>query len=149
MQVCSSTDLAAAAHACAGGANTDSCNAFLNDEGFQNSACQTCLEAFDYDFVEQTGVALCLAPYLSATCNHASACMADCVESSCYSCSDNASTEQCDGQVQAGACAQYFAAGTCVTQALASGSGALCNPAKYQSNFGAWLQAVGQAYCGM
>jgi hypothetical protein len=140
-------ELQSAAAACAGGASTTACAAFFNFESGSNPSCNNCLQAFDYDFVTQVGTRACVAPYIDAACNHNSACIADCVTESCYPCVDSSSTTACDTQVQTGTCAAYFQADQCVTQALA-GAGAVCNPATYQNNFGAWLQAVGAQYCG-
>ncbi|MGA7124062.1 MAG: hypothetical protein WBY94_28425 [Polyangiaceae bacterium] len=141
---CSTADLQNAAAACSGGAATTSCNNFFNSV---NTACGTCLTPFDVDFVVQSGVRLCVAPFVDATCNHNSACIADCTAESCYNCPDSPSTTACETQVQTGTCATYVQADSCVTQALA-GTGAVCNPATYQGNFGGWLQAVGAKYCG-
>jgi hypothetical protein len=145
--VCSKAELQNAATACAGGASTDACGAFLSAEQNSNDACANCLRTFDYDFVTQSGVRSCVAPFVDATCNHNSACVAECVWQSCLGCTDQESTEACEAQAATTPCAAYFQADPCVTQALA-GPGAVCNPASYQQNFGAWLQAVGGAYCG-
>ncbi|HXN33009.1 MAG TPA: hypothetical protein VN894_14160, partial [Polyangiaceae bacterium] len=146
-KVCSTTELQNAGAACAGGANTSACNAFVSFESNANPACGNCLGEFDFDFVTQVGTRACVAPFVDATCNHNSACIVDCVTQSCYACVDSASTAQCETQVQSGTCSAYFTADQCVTQAL-NGTGAVCNPATYQGNFGAWLQAVGAQYCG-
>jgi hypothetical protein len=146
-KVCSTLELESAAAACAGGASTTACGAFFTFEGGSNSSCYNCLQAFAYDFVTQVGTRACVAPYVDAACNHNSACIADCVTESCYPCVDPSSTTACDTQVQTGTCAAYFQADQCVAQALV-GAGAVCNPATYQNNFGAWLQAVGAQYCG-
>jgi hypothetical protein len=143
---CSTGDLQSAATACSGGAHTSDCDAFLSDESNANGSCYDCLQAFDYDFVEQTGVRSCVVPYIDATCNHNSACIVDCVTQGCFACLDWPSTELCDAQVQASSCLSYFEADSCVTQAL-DGPGAVCNPSTYQESFGGWLQAVGAAYC--
>ncbi len=144
MMACSTADLQNAAAACSGGASTASCNSFF---GSVNAACNTCLAPFDVDFIAQSGVRLCVAPFVDATCNHNSACIVDCTAESCFNCPDTPSTSSCETQVQNGTCATYTQADTCVAQALA-GTGAVCNPATYQGNFGAWLQAVGAKYCG-
>lgn len=145
--VCSKDELQGAATACAGGAYSDDCEAFLNAEQQSDDACGNCLQTFDYDFVDQTGVRACVAPFVDATCNHNSACVAECVWQSCFNCTDLESTKACEAQGAITPCAAYFQADQCVTQALAGPAG-VCNPASYQQNFGAWLQAVGSAYCG-
>jgi hypothetical protein len=147
-KVCSAAELQNAAAACTGGATTTACTDFMNVEENSNLSCYNCLEEFDYDFVTQVGVRLCLAPFVDAACNHNSACIADCVTQSCYPCPDPGSTTQCDTQAQTTTCSTYFQGDQCVTTALA-GAGALCSSATYQGNFGLWLQAVGAQYCGM
>jgi hypothetical protein len=123
------------------------CNAFLEFERETNLPCNNCLRAFVYDFVAQVGTRRCVASYVDAACNHNSACIADCVTESCYDCVDSAATAACDTQVQTGTCSAYFQVDQCVSQAIA-GAGAVCDPAAYQGNFGAWLQTVGARYCG-
>jgi hypothetical protein len=146
-KVCSTSDLQNAAAACAGGPTTTACGTFTAFEFNSNYACSTCLQNFIYDFGSQLGILVCAAPFVDSTCNHNSACLADCLAESCYGCVDPASTTQCNTQVQTGACSAYLQATQCVTQAL-GGPAAICNPATYQANFGAWLQAVGAKYCG-
>ncbi len=144
--VCSTLDLQNAAGACAGGAHTMACSSFL--QGTVDASCSACLQAFDFDFVEQVGVRSCVAPFVDATCNHNSACIADCVAQSCYDCPDVTSTTQCETQAPSTACAAFSQTDLCVTTALA-GSAAVCSPTVYQGKFGPWLQAVGAKYCGM
>ena len=139
--VCSKDDLLSVASACSGGPYATSCLALG-----ANSPCSNCLAAFEYDFSAQIGVRECVAPYVSATCNHNSACLTDCLTQVCYHCAD--AMDACDVQAQSGACAAFTPADACVTQAL-NGVGAVCNPNTYQGNFGAWLQAVGAKYCGL
>ncbi len=141
--VCSTDELENAAVFCASGPNTAGCNEFqFSDQVTFGGQCTKCLQPFFQDFVTQVGILACVAPYVDATCNHNSACIADCVTESCFGCD-----ESCDTQVQTGTCATYFQADQCVTEAL-GGPGAVCNPVTYQGNFGAWLQAVGTKYCG-
>jgi len=146
-KVCSAAELQNAAAACGGGFDSAACGTFTTFEYNSNLACSVCLQNFEYDFATQVGIRSCVAPYLDATCNHNNACIDDCVTQSCYNCADLASTITCDTAVQTGVCSAYFQADACVTQAL-DGAGAVCNPATYQGNFGAWLQAVGTLYCG-
>ncbi|HEX8796861.1 MAG TPA: hypothetical protein VF765_38180, partial [Polyangiaceae bacterium] len=61
---CSSTDLQNAAAACAGGAQSTSCQNFFNFEFSQNPGCGQCLQPFDFDFADQQGVFLCIAPFV-------------------------------------------------------------------------------------
>ena len=114
------------------------------------AACSNCLQIFDHDFAAQVGIAACVAPFVDAMCNHASACLADCTNQSCYLCDDHldpTTTAQCEAQVQSSQCAPYAQAEGCVATALA-GPAAVCNPATYQGNFGAWIAGVGAKYCG-
>jgi hypothetical protein len=145
---CSMGEIANAASACAGGPNTAGCNAFFNLEAAVKPACVSCLQAFSYDFVDQTGIRLCVQPFVSTACNHNSACVLECVEEACYSCPDTPSAILCGTQVQSGACAAYYEADACVTAAL-NGAGAVCNPATYKQSYSAWFQAVGATYCRM
>ncbi len=146
--VCSTSDLQNAAAGCAGGPDTAGCNAFFNFEATSNPACVNCLQAFSYDFVDGTGIRLCVEPFVDAACNHNSACVLECVREACYDCPDTPSTILCATQVQSAACAPYYEADVCVTTAL-NGAGAVCNPATYAQNYSAWFQAVGATYCGM
>ncbi|MGA7120879.1 MAG: hypothetical protein WBY94_12320 [Polyangiaceae bacterium] len=143
--VCSTTELQAAATACADGPNSAACAAFATSEGNTNGPCAQCLQNFEVSFADETGILYCAAPYVDAACNHSSACLNDCLATTCYECADPVSLAQCQTQAQTGACAAYFH-DACIAQAL-NGAGAVCNPASY-ATFGAWLQAVGSAYCG-
>jgi hypothetical protein len=145
--VCSTSELAAAAAACAGGPESTSCGEFFTFESSANTPCSDCLQPFDFDFGAQAGIVACAAPYVNAVCNHASACLVDCAMESCYDCADQEASAACTTQVIAAGCSTYAQADACVTQAL-GGPAALCNPTTYQGNFGAWLQAVGAHYCG-
>jgi hypothetical protein len=144
---CTKSDLQNAAAACSGGANTIGCGQFFQFEFSSNPACASCLQPFDYDLSQNTGVFQCAAAYVDGTCNRNAACMLDCTQQSCGGCFDPMSTAQCQSQVTAasGECATFST--QCVTQAL-GGSAAFCDPATYQGNFGAWLQGVGAQYCG-
>jgi hypothetical protein len=145
--VCSTDDLQSAGSACSAGPDTSGCAAFFAFEYSVNPGCYTCLSAFDSDFAGQIGIRLCVEPYVDEACNDNSACLVDCLTQSCYFCVDEASTDQCETEAQTGSCLTYARADPCVTQAL-DGAAALCNPATYQNDFGAWLQAVGAKYCG-
>ena len=138
--MCSTTDLANAMAACAAGPSTGACFGFAAVSG-----CGQCLQPFLYDFTTQVGVRACAAPFLDPTCSHSSGCLDDCLTQACAGCVLQG--EECSSQAQAGTCAPYVQANACVAQALA-GAAAVCNPAKYQGSFGAWLQAVGEVYCG-
>jgi hypothetical protein len=141
---CTSADLQSAAAACSVGAHATGCNSFFSFEQIQNPACNTCLQQFDFDFSEESGILACIAPVVDATCNHNSACINDCTSSACTGCVDPATTAMCQTAVRTGTC-QSFYGNSCLSTAL-SGPGAVCDSSKY-GNFGAWLQAVGAKYC--
>jgi hypothetical protein len=143
---CSASDLQNASAACATGAYTTTCFNFFNVEQQQNPSCGSCLQQFDYDFADSQGVYACVAPYVSASCNQSTACSSDCEFQSCGSCLDLPTFEQCRTTVQSGQCASYVQAAQCDQAALA-GPASFCDPSQY-ANFGAWLQVVGNQYCG-
>ena len=144
---CSPSDLANAAAACAAGASTTACQNFFNFEFTQNPACGGCLEPFDIDFVYETGVYSCIAPYVTSACNAATGCSANCSEDSCGSCPDTTSFDQCSTNVGTGQCATYAQPAQQCEQQAFSGPAAFCDPSQY-SSFGAWLKGVGTQYCG-
>ena len=143
--VCSVIDLQNAADGCSAGPHTSACFNYFAAESVTNVACGNCLEFFDQDVAIATRV--CTAPYVDATCNRNSACINDCIMQSCAACADPVATAQCETQVLSSSCSAFAQANACVTQALGA-KAAFCNPASYQGNFGAWLQAVGSVYCG-
>lgn len=159
--VCSMDDLQNVASACAGGVDTAACEQFQFAE---DPACLGCLQIFAFPIPVSGGsipasgganlvvteaysmlaaIRLCAAPFVDAACNHNSACLADCLAQACNGC---LSSTACETQAQSGTCAAFSATDQCITVALA-GPAALCNPATYQGNFGAWVQAVGTQYC--
>lgn len=152
--VCSMDDLQNVAAACAGGVESAACLQFQFAEA---PACLGCLQIFAFPIPAFGGsnlvvteaysmlaaIRLCAAPFVDAACNHNSACLADCLAQACSGCLSSAA---CETQAQSGTCAAFSATDQCITVALA-GPAALCNPATYQGNFGAWLQAVGTQYC--
>jgi hypothetical protein len=148
-QVCSASELQNAAAACASGAYSTSCFNFYNYEYSQNPPCGSCLQPFDVAFQDQTGLATCVAPFVSATCNQDTACTSDCTVSSCSSCPDQMTYDQCRAAVDAstGQCATWSNPATQCEQQAYSAAGSFCDPSKY-SNFGTWLQGVGKYYCG-
>ena len=147
---CSSTDLQNAAAACAGGAETASCQNFFNFEFSQNAACGQCLSPFDLDFADQQGIFECIADFVSAACNQSDACTYDCTTQSCGSCSDTTTYDTCRTNVDSatGQCSKFQGSSSSCEQSAYSNGAAFCNPANY-ANFGAWLQGVGAHYCDM
>jgi hypothetical protein len=142
---CTKPDLQQAAAACSAGAHTSACGSFFQFEFQQNPNCGNCLQPFDYDFTEGSGIIECAAPYVDPTCNHNGACFLDCYNQSCFSCPDQTTFAQCQMQILSGQCSSYYQAEQCVTTAL-GGPASACNPASY-ANYGAWLQGVGAQYC--
>ena len=143
--VCTAQDLTEAQAACAGGADTTGCTAFLKtltSNGAQ--ACSLCLQPFVVPFAQGTGIFLCAAPYLPASCNQATGCYTDCEKSTCSQCPASG-LAACQAQLATGSCSALTQGLTCVAAAEA-GAGAFCNPTSY-ANFGAWLQGVGGHYC--
>jgi hypothetical protein len=54
------------------------CDSFFMAEQNANVACSNCLQTFDYDFVDRSGIRTCVAPFfVDASCNHKSTCLAD------------------------------------------------------------------------
>jgi hypothetical protein len=143
---CSMADLTNASSACKGGAHTAGCMSFFQFENSQNPVCAKCLSLFDVDFTELTGVFTCAAPFVDATCNHATACAADCGNQSCSMCPDPAAADQCRSSVATAQCQVYVQPAQCVGAAL-MGPALFCNPSQYSNVFGAWLEGVGQHYC--
>jgi hypothetical protein len=143
--VCSAQDLDEAQAACAGGADTTGCSAFLQtltSNGAQ--ACALCLQPFVVPFAQVTGVALCAAPYVPASCNQVTGCYTNCETATCGQC-PSSQLAGCDSQVASGSCGAYAQGLSCLV-AAESGAGAFCNPQSY-SDFGAWLEGVGGQYC--
>jgi hypothetical protein len=150
--VCTTLDLQGLPGACAGGATTASCSAALAAINAVAPACGACLQPFAVDFFPTfQGIFLCTAPFVGAACNHSTGCDLDCTTASCSMCAA-ASMSTCEDDVQnGGQCNSFATQSACILGALQPGQpGSFCNPSLYaMTGFGAWLQAVGQHYCGM
>jgi hypothetical protein len=148
--VCAASDLAQARIACGGaGAPYDtSCTNYFTTLTAINPACARCMKPFDKSFSELSGLYACVAPFVSAACDHNTGCADDCRNVSCAMCA-MASSASCRTSVQTGQCATEFAAANCFNGGL-TGMGSFCNPASgmYRGNYGAWLQGVASQYCG-
>jgi hypothetical protein len=148
---CAAADLADAQNACKGGFATAACQNFFSTIAGVNPSCSKCLSPFDYDFTAVTGIFNCVSPFVSATCNHNTGCVGDCVAQSCGGCSQQ-NKASCETQVrgQGGQCLSYLqSAGVCVGQALFNNKAAqFCSPQSYAGNYGNWLAGVGAHYCG-
>jgi hypothetical protein len=131
-----------------GGPDTVACIAAFQQLAVSNPACAACLAPFDVPFTQLTGIYRCAAPFVSAACNRSTGCATDCQDTSCTQCPP-ASEDQCRNQVNGGGgqCNPFVQQTACVAPAL--GAGALCRPSTYPgSNFGRWLRAVGDHFCG-
>jgi hypothetical protein len=143
---CSDADLDALATACATGANTATCVSAMQVLQATNPACAGCVRPFNRPFTQLAGLYLCAAPFLNAPCNRSTGCAVDCADTSCEQC-PAASETQCRNQVnQGGQCTTYVQQTACATAAL--GNGQLCAPQTYGGNYGQWLRAVGDHFCG-
>ena len=98
-------------------------------------------------FPALAGLYRCAAPFVTASCNQTTGCAVDCTQDSCDECAP-ASETQCRQQVsnQGGQCFAYVQDTVCAANALQQGQ--LCSPFTYQGNFGRWLRAVGDHFCG-
>jgi hypothetical protein len=145
--LCADTDLDALQTACAGGPDTASCVSAFQVIAQLNAACATCVQPFAVPFFDLRGIYLCAAPQVSANCRGATGCATDCIDKSCTQC-PAASSDQCKNQVAVGGgqCAPFVQQTACVVAAVQNGQ--LCSPQTYQGNFGRWLRAVGDAFCG-
>ena len=144
---CGMGDLANAAVECSGGANTPTCQAFFAFEaGRMPAACASCLAPFDYDFQVAQGLFHCVAPFVGPSCDHNTGCVDDCLNQSCALCAPTAK-EQCEQSALGGQCQTYLQQAQCVFAGF-MGQGQFCDPNQYGGNYGQWLQAVGQHYCG-
>ena len=111
-----------------------------------NAACAACLTPFDEPFQQLRGIYRCAASFVDAACNRNTGCAVDCQDTSCNQCAAASST-QCRNQVNGGAgqCNPFVQQTTCVLPQV--GPGDLCSPGTY-INFGGWLRAVGDHFCG-
>jgi hypothetical protein len=143
--VCPANDLANAAMACGGGANTTGCQGFFQFEQQQRPQCAACLAPFDFDFNfgDKRGVDNCTVPFLSPVCNHEVACLGDCETTTCSACMGQAAIQQCESGAPTAQCSAFGSGVMCVQAALA-GPAAFCAGT---GNFGTWLQTVGTHYC--
>lgn len=140
---CHPTDITDAAAACAAGAATVECEMFFNGEEGSNFNCAQCLQQFDFDFIDLTGVYTCAQPFLSPGCNGSTGCANDCATTVCEGCAGDQTA--CETAAVNGECSTLATAANACVKASAQAS-ALCAPASYP-NFGAWLAAVGKHYC--
>jgi len=107
-----------------------------------NAGCYDCLQ----QFLNPGAAARCLAPFLSASCNHELTCALECSTDTCGGCSAGAKSGCESTAFQAGeACSPYISGYFCARAAF-GGPGAFCD-AKTIGDIGLWLQGVGAYYC--
>jgi hypothetical protein len=138
---CSAAELDRLAAACRGTPPGPACGQAYQDLFAQNPACFDCLLQFSSD----SAYARCLAPFLTAACNHDLTCALFCGNTSCDACLPT-QQESCRERVfsAAGQCAPWVNGYFCAQAAL-SGPGAFCD---FGGDPGQWIRAVGQYYCG-
>lgn len=133
--------------ACAGGPDVGTCVAAFQVLQATNPGCAACLGPFNEPFFQLAGIYRCAAPFVTAACNRATGCATDCQSDSCVACPPG-SEDQCRNQVNraGGQCNPFVNQTACVGPAVQPGR--LCSPATYGGNYGAWLRAVGDHFCG-
>jgi hypothetical protein len=136
-------DLQDAAAGCAAGAQTADCENFFQGEFDSNENCGICLEQFDVDFIDLTGIYLCSEPFLTSACNGSTGCANTCATTACQECAGD--QLKCEASAITGECSTFVQAGnTCIANSMQAS--ALCSATNYP-NFGSWLAAVGAHYC--
>jgi hypothetical protein len=140
---CTTSDLAAIRQACPGpDGGAAGCSASFQKLLATNPPCYGCLS----QFFGTGAYARCLAPYLTASCNHALTCASACQTATCDGC-PAAGAKACDSAVfdQGGECTPWIYGYFCA-QAAIGGPGAFCDFSKV-NDAGIWLEIVGQHYC--
>ncbi len=139
---CTAVELDAIAVACKGPDPGQPCFVALQKLLVQNAACQSCL----LQFTGNDAYARCLAPYLTASCNHELTCAVECSDAVCGQCATSQKKACSDALYSSGeACAPFTAGVWCASAAL-GGPGAFCDYPKNQ-DAGQWLRTVGEHYC--
>lgn len=138
---CSATELASLAAACQGSPPGPGCGQVFQQLLSSNPPCYDCL----LQFTTESAYTRCLAPFLTADCNHALTCAVGCSNTSCGQCGPG-QEDACQQQVFAsgGACTPWVNGYYCAQAAL-SGPAAFC---EFPGSTGQWMQAVGTYYCG-
>ncbi len=140
-------DLDAVRAACAGGPESGTCVAAFQVLAATNAACAACLTPFNVPFNQLTGLYRCAAPFVGGGCNRSTGCATECQDTSCSACPIG-TEDQCRTSANGagGQCNTFVQQTRCVLPAV--GAGDLCGPATYGGNFGGWLRAVGDHFCG-
>gem|GEM_PF-524849 len=138
---CSPATLDNVANTCAGSTTPPACGQLLLDLQQTDPACGQCL----WQFTGPDAGATCVAPYLSDTCNHATACTFDCLNVACNQCPDTIE-QQCraDALTGSGACTGYTQGFWCYLSAT-QGQASFC---AWHGDYGKWIYVVGNHYCG-
>jgi len=141
LNVCSPNELLKLRTACAGASTPPGCSQAIVTLSQNNPACGSCID----QFTDQGALVLCLAPYLTQPCIHALSCSLDCMSAACVQCS-GAEATQCQNDVFKGGetCSSYQEGLTCYESAIA-GQASFC---AFDGDYGAWIGAVGNHYCG-
>lgn len=141
--LCSEADLDKLAAACANAPTDAGCVTAMGEVA---NACRTCVAPFNVPFETMTGLHRCAAPSVDAGCRVAMACVVDCLDDSCDTC-EAGKRSQCRDLVDnpGRACNAYAVAASCANDALEVGK--LCSQFSYPQ-FGQWLRAVGDHFCG-
>ncbi|MEZ4227823.1 MAG: hypothetical protein R3B89_01585 [Polyangiaceae bacterium] len=133
---CTADDLSQLATQCSQGSCGPAFGLLLN----RNPACYDCMLQFTGD----DAYARCLAPFLSASCNHNLTCAAQCDAAACGQCGAT-DEDACGNQVfgSGGDCEDYLIGLYC-NQAALGGPAAFC---QFNGDVGDWLLGVGNYFC--
>jgi hypothetical protein len=129
--------------ACTGLTDPAACLPALSKLLGANPGCYDCLQQFLYD----GGVAKCLAPFLSPTCNHEFTCYLGCTSATCGQCTADTDRTNCQRIVSTsgGDCFASTSGAYCSAAAF-GGPAAFCNLDQI-GDVGLWLAGVGAYYC--
>jgi hypothetical protein len=141
--VCLDVVLDGIATACAAGVDAASCSLSL---ALLPPACSKCLDPFKQPFERHAGLWACAASFVDDACRRQTGCAADCGAQSCAGC-ESTTENQCYALVSGSAnqCGSLFRSASCADKVLDSGE--LCSQFSY-ANYGKWLRAVGDHFCG-
>jgi hypothetical protein len=127
--------------ACQGAPPGASCGQWLQSLMASNPKCYDCLLQFTMD----AAYVRCLAPYLTASCNHDLTCAVFCSNDSCGQCPPS-QEDACQQQLfeANGQCSAWVSGYYCA-QAAVNGPAAFC---EFGNDVGQWIAGVGAHYCG-
>ncbi len=138
---CRPQDLSSVETACAGQGGGPDCGSAFQDLFQTNPGCYDCM----LQFATQGAYVRCLAPFLSAECNHDLSCATDCSNSTCGDCSPG-DQDACEEEAfQAGGeCRDFVNGYYCLEAATQGPGGDVC---QFNGDLGQWLAQVGNYYC--